>query len=79
MSRLPSIIPTKAIEQMAKDERESRIEQTAVAVLAAMEGAGPFELTDSDQFARRLRHAFDVAEAFETERARRREANRGGR
>ena len=37
MSRLPSIIPTEVIERMAIDERESRIEQTAVAVLAAME------------------------------------------
>lgn len=77
MSRLPSIIPTKAIEQMAKDERESRIEQTAVAVLAAMESSGPLPTT-CDLFASRLKHAFEVAEAFETERARRREANRGG-
>lgn len=79
MSRLPTIIPTEVIERIAIDERESRIEQTAVAVLAALEGADPWEEPGSQQFARRLKHAFDVAEAFEIARALRREAKRGGR
>lgn len=78
MSRLPSIIPNEVIERMAIDERESRIEMTAVAVLAAMEANGPLPTT-SDLFASRLKHAFEVAEAFENERALRREAKRGGR
>lgn len=76
-----SIYPKEVLKQMAsdeRDERDGRIERTAVAVLAAMEALGPLT-TNSDLFASRLRHAFDVAEAYEIERERRREAKRGGR